>query len=52
MPFAVNVTLAELLPRVATPMVGALGVVPATNELVAGDAALSLNAVVATTLQV
>ena len=49
---SVNVTLAELSPRVATPMVGAAGAVAATNELVAADAALSLNAVVATTLQV
>ncbi len=51
-PLSVNVTLAELLPCVAAPMVGASRTVPATNELVADDAELSPMALVATTLQV
>ena len=47
LPLAVNATLAELVPRVARPIVGALGTLPATNELVADDEALAPNVFVA-----
>jgi hypothetical protein len=39
-PFAVNATSAELSPRVTLPMLGAAGVVAATNALEAAEAAL------------
>ena len=52
LPFAVNATRAELLPRVTPVRVGASGVRPATNELDAADAALSPTALVAMTVQV
>ena len=51
-PFAVNATIAELLPRVTPVMVGAGGAVAATNDAEAVDAAPFPNALVATTVQV
>ena len=50
--FAVNATIAELLPRVTPVRLGAAGTVPATNELDTLDAALLPIAFVATTVQV
>ena len=52
LPLSVKATLAELLPNVAAPIVGALGVVAATKELVAAEAALSPTPLVATAVQV
>src|SRR5207248_2176149 len=48
----VNATIAEFEPCVTPVTVGALGVVAATNELVALDAALSPIVLVATAVQV
>jgi hypothetical protein len=52
LPLAVNATIAELLPRVTPVTVGAGGVVAATNEADAVDAALLPKAFVASTVQV
>jgi hypothetical protein len=51
-PFAVNATLTVPLPRVAAPIVGAAGTVPATNELVAADATLVPSVLVAVAVHV
>jgi hypothetical protein len=51
-PFAVNATMAELLPRVTPVTVGAGAVVAATNDADAAEAALSPIALVATTAHV
>jgi hypothetical protein len=51
LPFAVNATIAVLLPRVTLPMLGAAGTVPATKELEATEAALSPKPLVASTVQ-
>ena len=51
-PFAVNATIAELVPRVTVVSDGATGTVPATNELEGADAALLAIELLATTLHV
>jgi hypothetical protein len=52
LPFAVNATSAELVPRVTPLTDGATGTVPASTELEAADAALLPMAFVAMTVQV
>ena len=52
LPFEVNATIAELLPRVTPVTVGAGGCVAATNDAEADDAGLSPTAFVATTVHV
>ena len=52
LPFAVNATIAELVPRVTPVRDGATGTVPATKELDAAEAALFAIELLATTLHV
>ena len=52
LPFAVNATIAELVPRVTPVSDGATGTVPARSELDAAEAALSPIAFVAMTVHV
>ena len=51
-PLAVKVTLAELPPRVAVPIVGALGTFAAVKDVESADHALSPKTLVAFTLHV